>query len=641
MGIISEKITQILKEADITRAIISKPSSKSSEYRKIEILAKEKASAGNDCKTCPPDRLFQISKYTEKQVFHENVKVKELPQRVEALRVEFYSSETPVSENNEFTFESSTLETFAAGAKADGEMEKVGTDDYFTIIYSVKSKVDTSSKTWADEYTSGVRLNLGGAAATEKNSVKFTTSNAATVKVWWACGDAGRQMTVLNGSGETVATTAEEAVKNSPYLSTIKLDEAGTYYLGGTANNYIFKIVVTEDKAAEPVVSTLESADLTAFAAGAKADGESEKAGTDDYFTLVYSAKSKIDTSSKTWDDGYTSDQRINFGGAASTEKNAIKFTTSADEATVKVWWACGDAGRQMAILDSTGNAVATTEEAAVKNSPYISTLKTGAAGTYYLGGATGNNYIFKVEVTDGAPVEVKRAEWSEVKAPVISSVSLNKDNSGKIDVSVDAVIGLNGGDSLVVEMLDADENVVETLKSLAEKNEFTFAFTPSKSGDYHFRATLSRDDEEDVKSVVRTDAFSFVLPLKAPSFKNAVNKGAGTVVVKFYSVPEAESYSLTATDKTDAASLSKAVVTAKTPDVDESTEYSYTFVGLNVGHKYELALVANRGQDTSDKSVMDFEVTEEGEREWVFSAFGQGVSKGSNIGSTLSLIHI
>ena len=34
MGIISEKITQILEEADITRAIISKPSSKSSEYRK-------------------------------------------------------------------------------------------------------------------------------------------------------------------------------------------------------------------------------------------------------------------------------------------------------------------------------------------------------------------------------------------------------------------------------------------------------------------------------------------------------------------------------------------------------------------------------------------------------------------------------
>ena len=547
------------------------------------------------------------------------------------------SSETPVSENNEFTFESSTLETFAAGTKADGEMEKVGTDDYFTIIYSAKSKVDTSSKTWADDYTSGVRLNLGGAAATEKNSVKFTTSNAATVKVWWACGDAGRQMTVLNGSGETVATTAEEAVKNSPYLSTIRLENAGTYFLGGTANNYIFKILVTEDKAAEPVVSTLESANLATFSAGAKADGESEKAGTDDYFTLVYSAKSKIDTSSKTWDDGYTSGQRINFGGTASTEKNAIKFTTSADEATVKVWWACGDAGRQMAILDSQGQKVATTEEAAVKNSAYISTLKTGAAGTYYLGGATGNNYIFKVEVTDGAPVEVKRAEWSEVDAPSITSVALDKNNAGKIAVTVEAVIGKNGGDSLTVEMLDADENVIETLKSLAEKDEFTFLFTPSKSGDYHFSVALSRDDEEEVKSFVRQDAFAFVLPLMAPSFKNIVNKGAGTAVVKFYSVPEAESYSLVATDKTDAASLVKAAVTPEKADVNDSTEYSYTFVGLNVGHTYEISIVANRGNDTSDKAVMEFEVTEDGEREWVFSAFGQGVSKGSNIGSTVN----
>ena len=85
MGIISEKITQILEEAVITRAIISKPSSKSSEYRKIDILVKEKTSAGNECKTCPPDRLYQISKYTQKQVFHENVQEKELAIRTEQL----------------------------------------------------------------------------------------------------------------------------------------------------------------------------------------------------------------------------------------------------------------------------------------------------------------------------------------------------------------------------------------------------------------------------------------------------------------------------------------------------------------------------------------------------------------------------
>ncbi|WP_029231973.1 pectinesterase family protein [Butyrivibrio sp. VCB2006] len=543
-------------------------------------------------------------------------------------------SETPASETTEFVFESSSLDTFAAGAKVDGDTQKAGTEDYFTLIYSAKSKVDTSTKVWDDEYTSGVRVNFGGVASTEKNAIKFTTSNSATVKVWWAQGgDDNRQIAILNGAGDKVAVTEGTYTKNAPYISTLKVDAAGTYYLGNVVNNnYIFKVVVTEDKAAEPVVSTLESADLTAFAAGAKADGETEKAGTDEYFTLVYSAKSKVDSSTKTWDDGYTSSQRINFGGAVSTEKNAVKFTTSADEATVKVWWACGDTGRQMALLDSNGSQVAVSEEAAVKNSAYTSTLKAGAAGTYYLGGATGNNYIFKVEVTDGAPVEVKRAEWSEVKTPVIKNVALNSSDSGKIDVTVDAVIGLDGGDSLVVKMLDAEDKEIASAKSLAEKDEFTLSFAPTKSGDYHFVAELSREDEEAVKTSEATSAFTFVLPLAAPAFKNAVNKGEGTVVVKFYSVPEATSYLLVATDKTDAASMVKATVETEAVDND-STEYSHTFVGLNVGHVYELSLVALRGDDKSKANTMDVEITSEGEREWVFSAFGQGVSKGSNCG--------
>ena len=71
MGNIRVKIDQILDEAEVTRAIISKPSSKSSEYKKIDVQAKGKA--------------FQISKYTQKQVFHENVESKELAKRIEEL----------------------------------------------------------------------------------------------------------------------------------------------------------------------------------------------------------------------------------------------------------------------------------------------------------------------------------------------------------------------------------------------------------------------------------------------------------------------------------------------------------------------------------------------------------------------------
>ncbi|MBP3824739.1 MAG: hypothetical protein ILA11_03320, partial [Butyrivibrio sp.] len=47
-----------------------------------------------------------------------------------------------------YVFESSALTAFAAGAKADGETETAGTEGYFTLIYSAKSKVDSSSKTW-------------------------------------------------------------------------------------------------------------------------------------------------------------------------------------------------------------------------------------------------------------------------------------------------------------------------------------------------------------------------------------------------------------------------------------------------------------------------------------------------------------
>lgn len=71
MGIITEEVKKILDGAAIERAIISKPSSKSSEYKKIDIQGK----AGS----------FQIAKYTQKQVFHENVKIQELPERIEQL----------------------------------------------------------------------------------------------------------------------------------------------------------------------------------------------------------------------------------------------------------------------------------------------------------------------------------------------------------------------------------------------------------------------------------------------------------------------------------------------------------------------------------------------------------------------------
>ncbi len=144
------------------------------------------------------------------------------------------------------------------------------------------------------------------------------------------------------------------------------------------------------------------TADLTAMAAGDKADGDTEVIG--DYFTITYSEKTKIDGSNKTFDDGYTASQRLNFGGKTNTNGmlNTVKFTTAA-AATVKIWWVSGGEGRSFAIYDEAGQILMNTTDESVKNSLYISELQLETAGTYYLGVPEGSNYLFKLEVTEAA----------------------------------------------------------------------------------------------------------------------------------------------------------------------------------------------------------------------------------------------
>ncbi len=144
------------------------------------------------------------------------------------------------------------------------------------------------------------------------------------------------------------------------------------------------------------------TADLTAMAAGDKADGDTEVIA--DYFTITYSAKTKIDGSEKTFDDGYTATQRLNFGGKTNTSGmlNTVKFTTAA-AATVKIWWVSGGDGRSFALYDEAGQIIMNTTDESVKNSLYISKLELEAVGTYYLGVPEGSNYLFKLEVTEAA----------------------------------------------------------------------------------------------------------------------------------------------------------------------------------------------------------------------------------------------
>ena len=520
------------------------------------------------------------------------------------------------------------LAPMAAGDKADGDTEVVGTEGYFTVFYSEKTKVDGSKKEFEDGYAATQRLNFGGKSAfgdTIKNAVQFKTEGPATVKIWWVSGGDGREMAICDGAGTVVtATDAAESVKNSLYISTLTLDAAGTYYLAvPTGSNYLFKLEVTEEPAPLPPAITdyiLDATgDLTAFAAGDKADGDTEVVGTEGYFTVFYSAKTKVDGSKKEFEDGYTATQRLNFGGKSDfgdTIKNAVQFKTEGP-ATVKIWWVSGGDGREMAICDETGTVITATDAAAsVKNSLYIDQLTLDAAGTYYLAVPTGSNYLFKLQVTvtsgGGTPEVPERADWSTVAAPVITAAVDN--GAGEMKVTVSALVGYDGADEVVITMYDAEGTELETKRSIAEKAEHTLTFSPDCSGQYSFQAVLSRENEEPKTSEAVTG--SFLLPLTVPAIISGTSAGNGTVKLVWGPVEEATGYQVYC----DGAPVG----------ITEGTEYTVT--DLTVGQNYSFQVSALRGdEETALSAALAVTVTADAQRVWGFTRYGSSSNDANN----------
>lgn len=517
---------------------------------------------------------------------------------------------------------SADLAAAAAGAYTDGQAVKAGTENFFTIYMSAKTKIDGSKKTFDDGYEAPQRLNFGGKAdvANMKNVISFKTGAAATVKIWWVQGgDDHRQCAIFDASGAEVAATTGTYTKNSPYMSTLEVPAAGTYFLGGRENNNNFyKVEVSEKvEAAEAKEYTIDTtADLQAAAAGAFKDGDSAKAGTESFFTLYYSAKTKIDSSAKDFDDGYKGTQRVNFGGAAdvATPKNVIGF--KADGAgTVKLWWASNGDDRLMTLFDSTGKAIESAPGLA-KNTPGIANFTIPAAGTYYVGSTVGGGYIFKLSVTTGgAPATA--ADWSTVAAPVIASAEQEKGEDGKltdnIKVTVNAVVGSNGGDAVKVTLLDKDGKEVANKQSLAEKDSHELSLPATATGTYTVKAVLVREGETDKAAADKTA--DFTLTLKAPTISSVTNKGNGKVTVKWNKVDEATGY----------------VVYAGGKEVKSDTN-SADIDGFKVGDTVEFTVSAVRSSETGEKSApLSAVITKEVQQEWGFTAHGTSIGSSKN----------
>ena len=536
----------------------------------------------------------------------------------------FTSKAKAAESGKKYTFEGTELEAAAAGKYTDGQAVTAGTDGYFTFYMSAKTKIDSSDKTWEDGYACKQRVNFGGKAdvANMKNLVSFKTSNAAKVKVYWVeGGDDNRQIAIFGSTGDVVTKTEVTAAKNAAVVSTLELADAGTYYLGALENNnYIFKIEVEETAAVEePVVKEyeLDGAKLEAAAAGKFTDGQTVNAGTDNAFTLYMSAKTKIDSSNKTWDDGFAGTQRINFGGKAdiANMKNFVSFKTEGT-AKVKIYWVeGGDDNRQMAIFNTSGAVVTKTEVTAAKNETVVSTLELADAGTYYIGGLENNNYIFKVVVTDtvggGNTPVVPRKDWSEVAAPVIGEVA---QDGADVTVPFTMALGNDGADKVSVVMTDASGNT-ETKGYALEGEGGQVKFTPASSGEYTFTITASREGENDKAG--NTVKFNFEYPLSAPSISSATSMGNGTVSLVWQSVKEATSYN----------------VYVGGTKVGSTSATSYDVTGLTVGTKYDFAVEAVRETPAavSDKSTISATATSDAKQVWGYIVYGNGASESNS----------
>lgn len=190
------------------------------------------------------------------------------------------------------------------------------------------------------------------------------------------------------------------------------------------------------------------STDLTAFNASDNNAGQSLTCGTNNYFTLLMTKKTKVDSSKKTFSDGYAGTQRINYAAKTTFETDgsvtsAIQITTSG-AATVKIWWVCGDNGRQVAVYNADGTVASQSEIESTKNDMYISTLPISAAGTYYIGNVENTNYHFRIEVTEGAsttPVEPTPSEPTIPSEPTTPPASDNQPTEAHFDVTTDVVL--------------------------------------------------------------------------------------------------------------------------------------------------------------------------------------------------------
>lgn len=346
-------------------------------------------------------------------------------------------------------------------------------------------------------------------------------------------------------------------------------------------------------------------------------------------FTIKATAEKSvaIDGSSKSADDGTNFTKRIKLGGTGAIDARSIHFSATG-KGTVKVYAMSSSAGadRDFSLYklekatDGTTTSVLINSVKAYGATLALGTIDFTEAGDYYLASPASGVNVYGIEVTmEGEVTEPDREDWSNVTAPTITSVV---QNGSKIIVTFELKTGDDGADKATVQRMDISGNVIDTVAVGKDEDTSvrTAEFLPTASGIYTFKVIAERVEETTVKESAVSEAFTYVLPLATPVIKGVNNQGNGSVKVSWNAVTEAESYNISyqAEGDTEFRTIS-------------TTETSTMITGLSIGLTYTFRVQAKRNSEVSSAAEITAKVTEEEQRAWYFSAFGQGVNTTNN----------
>ena len=283
--------------------------------------------------------------------------------------------------------------------------------------------IESSPKTWEDGYVGENRFKLNGGGSIdptndefmpEQRFVYFAVDGDVTIDIWFRTGGSGtRTLYITDGS----AIVGELSADNT---DPIKLSAS---YTGGPTNLYIFgsnscnlyKIEVTGNIGTTTTLDSTNDPDVVWDFGNDTTNwpedpsGESENIVRDNlglYPGDEISNFAVIESSPKTWEDGYVGENRFKLNGGGSIdptndefmpEQRFVYFAVDGD-VTIDIWFRTGGSGtRTLYITD--GSAIVGELSADNTDPIKLSASYTGGPTNLYIFGSNSCN-LYKIEVT-------------------------------------------------------------------------------------------------------------------------------------------------------------------------------------------------------------------------------------------------